>query len=83
MPPRRSSRSGGTAMTELSRRVELVILQGSDGSEVVCERRSDGLIEVVTKCSLDAARAWVEAHYEGVEWPKRRLATALMGSLGR
>jgi hypothetical protein len=70
-------------MTELSRRVELVILCGSDGSEVVSERHSDGLIEVVTKCSLEAARAWVEAHYEGVEWSKPRLATALIGRLGR
>jgi hypothetical protein len=70
-------------MTELSKRVDLVIMCGSDGSEVVSERRSDGLIEVVTKCSLEAARAWVEAHYEGVEWPKPRLATALIGRLGR
>jgi hypothetical protein len=70
-------------MTELSKRVELVILCGSDGSEVMNERRSDSLIEVVTKCSLEAARAWVEAHYEGVEWPKPRLATALIGRLGR
>jgi hypothetical protein len=70
-------------MTELSKRVDLVIMCGSDGSEVVSERRSDGLIEVVTTCSLEAARAWVEAHYEGVEWPKPRLATALIGRLGR
>ena len=70
-------------MTELSKRVELVILCGSDGSEVVSERRSDGFIEVVTKCGLEAARAWVETHYEGVEWSKPRLATALIGRLGR
>ena len=70
-------------MADLQRRVELVILHDSDGSEVVTERRSDGLIEVVTMCSLEAARAWVEAHYEGVEWPKPRLATALIGRLGR
>ena len=70
-------------MAELSRRVELVILCGSDGSEVVSERRRDGLIEVVTKCSLEAARAWVEAHYEGVQWHKPRLATVLIGRFGR
>ena len=70
-------------MAEPSKRVELVILHSSDGSEVVTERRSDGLIEVVTKCSLEAARAWVEAHYENVQWPKPRLATALIGRLGR
>ncbi len=70
-------------MTELSRRVELVILQGSDGSEVVTERHDDGLIEVVIKGSLEAARAWVEAHYECVDWPKPRLATARIGSLRR
>ena len=70
-------------MTELSRRIELVILHDSGGSEVVTERRSDGLVEVATKCSLEAARAWVEAHYEGVEWPKPRFATALIGRLGR
>lgn len=69
-------------MRELSRRVELLILQGSDGSEVVAERRSEGLIEVLTTHSLGAAQAWVEAHYEGVEWPKPRLATALIGRLG-
>lgn len=70
-------------MRELSRRVELVILQGSDSSEVVAERRSDGLIEVLTSYSLGTAQAWVEAHYEGVEWPKPRLATALIDRLGR
>ena len=68
-------------MAKLSKHVELVILHGSDGSEVVTERRDDGLIEVVVKGSLEAARAWVEAHYECVEWPKSRLATALIGSL--
>ncbi len=70
-------------MAELSRRIELVILIGNDGSEVVSERRSDGLIEVVTTSSLEAARTWVEAHYEGVEWLKPRLATALIGRLKR
>jgi hypothetical protein len=68
-------------MAELSKHVELVILHGSDGSQVVTERRDDGLIEVVVKGSLEAARAWVEAHYESVEWPKARLATTLIGSL--
>ena len=69
-------------MAELSRRIELVILIGNDGSEVVSERRSDGLIEVVTTSSLDAAQTWVEAHYEGVEWHKARLAIGLIGRLG-
>ena len=35
----RWSGSGGTSMAELSRRIELVILHDSDGSEVVTERR--------------------------------------------
>jgi hypothetical protein len=70
-------------MAELWRRVELVILHGSDGSEVVSERRSDVLIEVFTTSSLEAARAWAEAHYEGVEWLKDRLATAVIGRLAQ
>jgi len=69
-------------MVEVSRRIELVILHGSDGSELVSERASNGLIEVVSTHSLETARAWVEAHYEGVEWHKLRLAFALVGSIG-
>lgn len=68
-------------MAELSRRVDLVILQGSDGSEVVSERRPEGLIEVYTTTSLEAAQAWAEAIYDGVEWRKPRLGTALIGTL--
>jgi hypothetical protein len=68
-------------MAELSRRIELVILHDSDGYEVVTERRSDGLVEAATHSSLEAARAWVEAHYEGVEWIKPRFGTALIGKL--
>jgi hypothetical protein len=68
-------------MTELSQRLELVILEDSDGLQVVSERRTDGLIEVSTAKSLDAARAWVEAHYEGVDWLKARQAIVLVGKL--
>jgi hypothetical protein len=68
-------------MTQLSKRMELVILEDSDGPQVVSERRVDGLIEVSTPQSLDGARAWVEAHYAGVEWLKARLASALVGKL--
>ena len=68
-------------MTQLSKRVELVILEDSDGPQVVSERRVDGLIEVSSPQSLDGARAWVEAHYAGVEWLKARLASALVGKL--
>ena len=68
-------------MAELSRRIELVILSCSDGSEEVTEREGQDLIVVVAKCSLETARAWVEAHYEGVEWRKTRLASALIGRL--
>jgi len=68
-------------MAEVSRRIELVILNGSDGSEVVCGRGSTGLIEVASTYSLEAARAWVEAHFEGVAWCMPRLATALIGRL--
>lgn len=70
-------------MAELSRRIELVILHDSDGYEVVTERSPDGLVEVFTTSSLEAARAWVEAHYEGAEWLQTRLGTALVGRLGR
>ena len=70
-----------TAVAEVSRRIELVILNGSDGSEVVCGRGSNGLIEVASTYSLEAARAWVEAHFEGVAWCMPRLATALIGRL--
>jgi len=70
-------------MAELSRRIELVILSCSDGSEEVTERHGQELLVVIAKCGLEAARTWVEAHYEGVEWLKPRLATALTGRLGR
>lgn len=68
-------------MTELSKRVELVILEDSDGLQVVSQRHPNGLIEVSTTRSLDAARAWIEAHYAGVNWLKPRLASALVGKL--
>lgn len=66
-------------MLELSRRVEVVILSCSDGTEEVTERHENGLIAVRTTGSLEAARVWVEAHYEGVEWHKTRLASGLIG----
>ncbi len=68
-------------MGELSKRVELVILEDNDGFQVVTERHQAGLYEVSTSSTLKDARAWVEAHYEGVEWVKTRLASALIGRL--
>ncbi len=68
-------------MAELSKRVELVILEDNDGSQVLTERRLDGLIEVSTASTLEEARTWAEAHYEGVEWQRPRIGTALVGRL--
>ncbi len=68
-------------MAELTKRVELVILVDSDGLEVVTERRQDGLLEVSTASTLEDARAWVEAHYEAVEWRAPRLGNGLVGRL--
>ena len=70
-------------MAELTKRVELVILVDSDGLEVVTERRQDGLLEVSTASTLEDARAWVEAHYEAVEWHAPRRGIGLIGSLAR
>lgn len=68
-------------MAELSKRVELVILEDNDGFQVVTERHHNELCEISTSSTLKDARAWVEAHYEGVEWVKTRLARALIGRL--
>lgn len=68
-------------MTELTKRVELLILVDNDGLQVVTERRQDGLLEVSTAHTLEEARAWVEAHYEAVEWQAPRLGNGLVGRL--
>ncbi len=44
-------------MTELTKRVELVILMDDDGLQVVTEGRQDGLLEVSTASTLEEARA--------------------------
>jgi hypothetical protein len=68
-------------MTELTKRVELVILVDDDGLQVVTERHQDGLLEASTASTLEEARAWVEAHYEAVEWQAPRRGNGLVGRL--
>ena len=68
-------------MAELTKRVELLILVDDDGLHVVTERREDGLLEVTTTSTLDEARAWVETHYEAVEWQAPRRGSGLVGRL--
>jgi hypothetical protein len=68
-------------MAESTRRIELVIVSDDGGSQVVAQRDPGGPIDVITHSSLDTARAWVEAHYQGVEWRGPRHATALVGRL--
>ena len=67
---------------ELSRRIGLFV-QGGPGVGIVFEKDEDGVQRVPVKIvgGHDAARQWVEGHYEGLEWETPHRATALVGRL--
>ena len=63
--------------------VELTLLPGMDDTTTVIEWQLRGtrFNEVKVAASVEAARAWVEAHYEDVEWAGCIRAHALIGAL--
>ena len=67
---------------DLCQRVELMLLMGAEDATILIEWQLRGTrfreIEVKTSGS---PRAWVEAHYEDVEWASPIRASALIGTL--
>jgi len=65
-----------------SQRVELSI-RTRTGAAIVFERRADqpGPLPIIVRASLIGARAWIEAHYTGVQWDSERSGSALIGRL--
>jgi hypothetical protein len=65
-----------------SQRVE-VSIRTRTGAAIIFERRSDqpGALPIIVRGSLLGARAWIEAHYTGVQWDSERSGTALIGRL--
>jgi hypothetical protein len=63
--------------------VELTLLPGVDDTTAVIEWQLRGtrFNEVKVAASVEAARAWVEAHYEDVEWDSCIRGHALIGAL--
>jgi hypothetical protein len=63
--------------------VELTLLPGGDDTTAVIEWQLRGtrFNEVKVAASVEAARAWVEALYEDVEWAGCIRAHALIGAL--
>jgi hypothetical protein len=67
----------------LRRQVELTLLTDVDDTTAVIEwqRRGTRFGEVKLASSFSGARAWVEGHYEEVEWDSRLHASGLIGVL--
>ena len=63
--------------------IELTLLPGIDDTTAVIEWQLRGMrfSEVKVASSSQAARAWVEAHYEDVEWTSCIRGHALIGAL--
>ena len=70
------------AATDLRQRVELTLLMGADDAATIVEwqRRGTHFNEIEVRPPW-SPRAWVEAHYEEVEWCSPIRATALIGVL--
>jgi hypothetical protein len=68
---------------DLRQEVELTLLPGVDGTSLIIEWQLRGtrFNEVKVASSSRAARAWVEAHYEDVEWDSQIRGSALIGAL--
>jgi hypothetical protein len=66
---------------DLSRRVSFSVLRGA-GTGIVFENREDNeRIPVRILRGPEAARRWIDIHYEGVDWESPYRATALVGRL--
>ncbi len=64
---------------DLSRRVGLFVLGGA-GAGIVFEKQEDGdRVPVQILAGPDAARLWVDGHYEDVDWESPDRATASVG----
>ena len=65
----------------LSSGAELALLGGAPHACLVVQRRAceDWFAVVARRRSMAAARAWIEAHYEGVRWRSDVLCTVLVG----
>ena len=68
---------------DLRQEVELTLLPGVDDTTTIIEWQLRGtrFNEVKMASSYQAARAWVEAHYEGVEWNSEIRGSGLIGAL--
>jgi hypothetical protein len=66
---------------DLSQRVGLFVL-GGVGAGIVFEKQEDGgRVPVHIVRGPEAARLWVDGHYEDVDWESPHRATALVGRL--
>lgn len=74
--------SQGGEETDLRQRVELTLLMGADDVTTIVEwqRRGTHFKEIEVRPPW-SPRAWIEAHYEEVEWCSPIRATALIGAL--
>jgi hypothetical protein len=68
---------------DLRQEGELTLLPGVDDTTAIIEWQLRGtrFNEVKVASSSQAARAWVEAHYEDVEWNSQIRGSALIGAL--
>ena len=72
--------SQGGEETDLRQRVELTLLTGADDAFTIIEWQRRGThFKEIEVWSLWSPRAWVEAHYEDVEWSSPIRASALTG----
>ena len=69
--------------SDLSQRTDLVI-RTRTGAAIVFERRVEqaGPLPIIVLGSLLSARAWIEAHYTGVQWDSERSGAAPRWSAG-
>ena len=73
--------SQGGEKTDLRQRVELTLLMAADDATIVeWQRRGTHFREIEVRPPW-SPHAWIEAHYEEVEWCSPIRATALIGVL--
>jgi hypothetical protein len=75
--------AGEAETLDLRQQVELTLLTGIEDITTVIEwqRRGTRFSEVLVASSSRGARAWIEAHYEDVEWENPIHASTLIGRL--
>jgi hypothetical protein len=66
---------------DLSRRVGLFVLGGAGAGIVFEKQANDDRVPVQILGGPDAARLWVDGHYEEVDWESSDRATASVGRL--